>query len=164
MPTPLVFGLALAAAVGGVVLANLLEVSLSVAIRIMAVGSGALALATGVALFRGLRGIALAIRGLVAPAHGGLGASDLLALLGNLLIAALGAFLTLLGTFGFSRGRQLRRFGRVLLPGLFLVGFFFAQPDFSEPTSRNSSTSSCSRRTSARTATPSARWPRCSWC
>jgi hypothetical protein len=38
--------------------------------------------------------------------------------LGNLLMAAFGMFVAYLATFGFSRGRQLRHFGRVLLPGL----------------------------------------------
>jgi hypothetical protein len=41
-----------------------------------------------------------------------------LALLGNLAMTAFGAFVAWLSTFGFSRGRQLRRFGRLLLPSL----------------------------------------------
>ena len=38
------------------------------------------------------------------------------AFLGNLAMLAIGAAGALLSTFGFSRGRQLRRFGRVMLP------------------------------------------------
>jgi len=38
--------------------------------------------------------------------------------LAGLALTLLGALVTLLSTTGFSRGRQLRRFGRVLLPGL----------------------------------------------
>lgn len=45
---------------------------------------------------------------------GGLG--DAVATAGNLAVAALSAFWALSATLWFSRGRQLRRFGRVLLP------------------------------------------------
>jgi hypothetical protein len=42
--------------------------------------------------------------------------STLLATLGNLAMVTFGMWLAYLSTLGFSRGRQLRRFGRVLLP------------------------------------------------
>src|SRR5262245_39349060 len=38
--------------------------------------------------------------------------------LANLLMLAIGAFAAFLSTVGFSRGRQLRRHGRVLLPSV----------------------------------------------
>jgi len=38
--------------------------------------------------------------------------------LGNPLMAGFGMLIAYFGTVGLSRGRQLRRFGRVLLPGL----------------------------------------------
>src|SRR5258705_5529329 len=38
------------------------------------------------------------------------------AFIGNLAMLAVGALGALVSTFGFSRGRQLRRFGRVMLP------------------------------------------------
>ena len=40
------------------------------------------------------------------------------AMLGNLVLAAFGLFVAYLSTVGFSRGRQLRRLGRVILPRL----------------------------------------------
>ncbi|HXB54240.1 MAG TPA: hypothetical protein VN461_05615 [Vicinamibacteria bacterium] len=40
------------------------------------------------------------------------------AILGNFFMAGLGMFVAYFATAGFSRGRQLRRYGRVLLPGL----------------------------------------------
>jgi hypothetical protein len=43
---------------------------------------------------------------------------SILAILRNLLVAGFGILVAYLATFGFSRGRQLRRFGRVLLPRL----------------------------------------------
>ena len=42
--------------------------------------------------------------------------STILATLGNLAMVTFGMFVAYLSTLGFSRGRQLRRFGRVLLP------------------------------------------------
>ena len=44
--------------------------------------------------------------------------SGILALLGNFAMTAIGFVLAVLSTSNFSRGRQLRRFGRVLLPPL----------------------------------------------
>jgi hypothetical protein len=38
--------------------------------------------------------------------------------IGNLFMACLGMWLAFLATYGFARGRQLRRFGKVLLPNL----------------------------------------------
>jgi hypothetical protein len=45
-------------------------------------------------------------------------ASAVLDLFGNLAMTAFGAWVTYLATFGFARGRQLRRHGKVLLPDL----------------------------------------------
>ena len=50
-----------------------------------------------------------------ASAEGGV---TVAAVVGNLLMAAFGTLIAYFATVGFSRGRQLRRFGRVLLPGL----------------------------------------------
>jgi hypothetical protein len=47
----------------------------------------------------------------------GLG-SILLTIFGNLFMAGFGLLVAFFSTMGFSRGRQLRRFGRVLLPNL----------------------------------------------
>lgn len=45
-------------------------------------------------------------------------APRLLSIFGNALVTAFGMWMAYLMTFGFARGRQLRRFGRVLLPPL----------------------------------------------
>jgi hypothetical protein len=58
---------------------------------------------------------------LVRIARGQSGADTertLLAFLGNLVMATLGMLVAYVSTVGFARGRQLRRFGRVLLPNL----------------------------------------------
>ena len=69
-----------------------------------------------VALFRSISGIvALAREIYTGKADAGV---SLLAILGNLMMAGFGMFVAYMSTFGFSRGRQLRRFGRVLLPSL----------------------------------------------
>ncbi|WP_394846164.1 ferritin-like domain-containing protein [Pendulispora brunnea] len=76
-------------------------------------GTYGLALAGLVALVGFGRGIRFAIKG---PPLGK--ASTILfvcSLLGNLFVAGVGALLAMLSTLQFQRGRQLRRFGRVLL-------------------------------------------------
>ncbi len=52
----------------------------------------------------------------VAPTSPGFTAAVVLAMLGNGAMALLGALSALMSTANFSRGRQLRRFGQVLLP------------------------------------------------
>jgi len=71
---------------------------------------------TLVALFRTISGVVAFSREIYT------GKADapvsLLAVLGNLMMAGFGMLVAYVSTVGFSRGRQLRRFGRVLLPDL----------------------------------------------
>jgi hypothetical protein len=62
-----------------------------------------------------LLGVGYGVRS-AALAKGGTSVANALLALVNLLFAAFGAFVTLWAQVGFRRGRQLRRFGRVLLP------------------------------------------------
>jgi hypothetical protein len=68
--------------------------------------------------------LARTLIGLVKIVQAARGAGDLtvgravMITAGNFFMAAFGAYLALLATFSFSRGRQLRRRGRVLLPAL----------------------------------------------
>ncbi len=80
-------------------------------------GAVLLGLSTLIALFRALLGAVALVRPASEPASAGIGVriGDIL---GNLFMAAFGMLVAFFATFGFSRGRQLRRFGRVLLPGL----------------------------------------------
>ncbi len=68
------------------------------------------------ALFQAARGIVLLVRPQDRTVAGTLGA--LAGILGHLLMAGFGMLVAYFSTVGFSRGRQLRRFGRVQLPGL----------------------------------------------
>jgi hypothetical protein len=52
----------------------------------------------------------------VNPLSAGAVVANILAILANLGMTAVGAFTALMSTVDFTRGRQLRRFGRVLLP------------------------------------------------
>jgi hypothetical protein len=82
--------------------------------------TGALGASAFLGLRLGVKGTCLALFGLV----------------GNGLLLLMGAGLTLLATFGFSRGRQLRRFGRVMLPRLEQDGRWTAvrlSPEISAP-------------------------------
>ena len=69
------------------------------------------------ALYRVMTGVASLVRSARARSAEGLG-DMIVCLLGNLLMTWFGLLIAYFATFGFSRGRQLRRFGRVLLPGL----------------------------------------------
>jgi hypothetical protein len=80
-------------------------------------GAALFASATLIALFRALDDAVTLVGWKKVSSPVGTGPAVLL-ILGNLLMAAFGMFVAYLATFGFSRGRQLRRFGRVLLPGL----------------------------------------------
>jgi hypothetical protein len=83
----------------------------------IALTGGVLFLSTAlVALFRALSGIvALAREIYTGKPDAGV---SMLAILGNLMMAGFGMLVAYVSTVGFSRGRQLRRFGRVLLPDL----------------------------------------------
>ena len=70
-----------------------------------------------VAFFRALYGVFALGRAVHAGTAEDVGAS-LLMILGNLVMTGFGMLVAYVSTFGFSRGRQLRRFGRVLLPSL----------------------------------------------
>jgi hypothetical protein len=69
------------------------------------------------ALFRAIFGIFDLGRGIYAGTADDVVVS-VLRILGNLLMAGFGMLVAYISTVGFARGRQLRRFGRVLLPGL----------------------------------------------
>src|SRR6185437_11169566 len=72
------------------------------------------------ALVGGVRGLVSLVRIARAPkarvAGGGFIAAVVVAVLANGLMALGGAFFAFLATVSFHRGRQLRSFGRVLLP------------------------------------------------
>jgi hypothetical protein len=70
-----------------------------------------------VALFRVVAGAVALIRPSSRPVDFD-GGATLVAVLGNLVMTVFGMLVAYIGTVGFSRGRQLRRFGRVLLPRL----------------------------------------------
>lgn len=94
--------------------------SIVVAVVLQSVGIallGCLA-ATFVALLGSLRGLVLFVMALVAkPGAAGPSAGMALAtLLSNGVMACVGFFATFMATFGFARGRQLRQFGRIVLP------------------------------------------------
>jgi hypothetical protein len=80
-------------------------------------GAVLFASATMISLYRALHDVVSLVRRKGETRSVGTGHAILL-ILGNLLMAAFGMFVAYLTTFGFSRGRQLRRFGRVLLPSL----------------------------------------------
>ncbi len=80
-------------------------------------GLALFALSTLTALYRAARGIV----DLVYPGWGraaGRAPASLGAILGNLFMTGFGMLIAYFATVGFARGRQLRRFGRVLLPRL----------------------------------------------
>jgi hypothetical protein len=82
-------------------------------------GAVLFALTTLIALFRAVYGIVALLRAVHAGTTDGYGFGEsLIAILGNLLMAGFGMLIAYVSTVGFSRGRQLRRFGRVLLPTL----------------------------------------------
>jgi hypothetical protein len=76
-----------------------------------------LAASTLVATVRALVGVVVMARGLSGVEDVDLGETAT-RLMGNLLMAGFGLLVGYLSTVGFSRGRQLRRRGRVLLPAL----------------------------------------------
>ena len=88
----------------------LFAVAESLANIALMVTAGLLAFTTLLAAFRVLSGLVSYVRTGTGPSA--------LALLGNLLMTAFGMLVAYLSTMGFSRGRQLRRFGRVLAPPL----------------------------------------------
>ncbi len=80
-------------------------------------GMVAFFLSSLVALTRALRAAFAVVRALRGDTTVTVGASTAV-MLGNLLMAGLGMAIAYVATTGFSRGRQIRRFGRVLLPDL----------------------------------------------
>jgi len=72
---------------------------------------------TLMALFRAVHGVVALVRSARGQTAVEIG-DTLAAILGNLVMAGFGTLVAYFATVGFSRGRQLRRFGRVLLPGL----------------------------------------------
>ena len=84
----------------------------------MAITGGVLFVLTSIlALFRAVLGVVTLGRAVHAGTADNVGES-ILAIVGNLMMAGFGMLVAFVSTFGFSRGRQLRRFGRVLLPDL----------------------------------------------
>ena len=89
----------------------------------------------GIALFWLTTAVALvrAVYGLVAltrAAHAGTAdhvGESIFVILGNLVMTGFGMLIAYISTVGFSRGRQLRRFGRVVLPSL------RSSPDWTTP-------------------------------
>jgi hypothetical protein len=70
-----------------------------------------------IALYRVVRGIVDLVH--PVPERASLGTGEAIAaILGNLFLAGFGMLIAYFATVGFSRGRQLRRLGRVLLPSL----------------------------------------------
>ena len=116
LSTPACVAVSLLAILGTIVLASLgaptgvLNVAWTAAMVLFG-------LSTLVALYRAVRGIVTLALPTRWDAAGGVGLL-VVATLGNLLMVAFGMLIAYLATVGFARGRQLRRFGRVLLPGL----------------------------------------------
>lgn len=79
------------------------------------VGFAAGMITAGVGFVTGLVSLSRIARS-TTPAAPGFTVAVVFAMLANGAMVAFGALLAFLATFGFSRGRQLRRFGRVLLP------------------------------------------------
>jgi hypothetical protein len=111
LSTPAWFALSLLAVAVGIVLTNL-EAPPEILSKVWPVAMGLFVLTTLTALYRSVRGaVVLARRADTVD----LGAS-VVATLGNLLMTAFGMLIAYFATVGFSRGRQLRRFGRIQLP------------------------------------------------
>jgi hypothetical protein len=91
----------------------------SIAAVIAMTGVVLFALTTLVALFRAVYGIVVLARAVYARTVDGYGfLESLIVILGNMFMVGFGMLIAYFSTVGFSRGRQLRRFGRVLLPSL----------------------------------------------
>jgi hypothetical protein len=114
--TPALFGMSLLLFLGAMA-ADAAGLYSPVTVGIVATASVLFVLTGIVAFFRAFFGILALAREIHAGTANDAGAS-ILAIIGNLAMAWLGMMVAYISTFGFSRGRQLRRFGRVLLPGL----------------------------------------------
>jgi hypothetical protein len=99
------------------ILANALGASSTLARGIAGAGAILFAITTLVAFFRALYGVFALARDVHAGTADNVGDSILM-ILGNLVMTGFGMLIAYVSTVGFSRGRQLRRFGRVLLPDL----------------------------------------------
>ena len=80
------------------------------------IGLPGFAVATLLAIAAGVSGVVYLARGDRDGRGAGAVLLNLLIAFGGLAMAGIGALAALFATYGFSRGRQLRRFGRVLLP------------------------------------------------
>jgi hypothetical protein len=115
LTTPVCFGIALLFVTGGVVLENMHAWSRAVQVVWIA-AAVTFCLSTLTALWRALRGLVDAVQ--FARRGDGDVFVAVMDMLGNLFMACFGMLVAYLGTVGFSRGRQLRSFGKVLLPAL----------------------------------------------
>jgi len=116
LSTPALLGLSVLLFVVAITV-NALGAHSGIAGTIAMTGGIVFVLTAVVALLRAMYGIFALGRAVHAGTADDVGASIFM-ILGNLLMAGFGMFVAYLSTFGFSRGRQLRRFGRVLLPDL----------------------------------------------
>lgn len=80
------------------------------------VGFGVATLITLVGAARGVMSVARQVRANRYESGGFIGVVVFFGVIGNGFMALVGALMTLMSTSAFSRGRQLRRFGRILLP------------------------------------------------
>jgi hypothetical protein len=79
-------------------------------------GSFGLLCAMAVVFFAGVRALGALVRMVISKDR--VGAVPMLTMIGMAAMAAFGVFTAFMGTFAMSRGRQLRRRGKVLLPPL----------------------------------------------
>jgi hypothetical protein len=100
--------------------ASVLGFALSIGVAFAAKGGGLAALfflgSAIVALVGAGHGVVAFFRGLDASAGGGAAASALGLTFVNLVMSGLGALTALVSTISFTRGRQIRSFGKILLP------------------------------------------------
>ena len=103
---------------GVAVLISVLTVILMIATDAAKVGTVGFGVATLIAITGAVRGIVLLVQRAIAPGYTASGfiGTVVLGVLLNGLMTLVGAFFAYIATVGVSRGRQLRRFGRVLLP------------------------------------------------
>jgi hypothetical protein len=101
----------------GANVADTLGAPAPVAIGIALTGGVVFVVTAVVAFFRAIASIAALGRDVYAGKAEDVGESIVM-IIGNLVMAGFGMLIAYVSTVGFSRGRQLRRFGRVLLPDL----------------------------------------------
>jgi hypothetical protein len=117
LSTPACLGLSVLVLIVAIVASGLGAPSIAAVIAMT--GAVLFALTTLVALFRAVYGIVVLARAVHARTVDGYGFLESLpVILGNMFMVGFGMLVAYVSTVGFSRGRQLRRFGRVLLPSL----------------------------------------------